>query len=233
MASIYELATLSEMAYDASRVTFGEWRRIDDHGPPSGRGFYAELYANTKCKEVVMAIRGTDGGTKDWSDIISNIQIGIGQTPAQLKDAEAAYKQFLVATKLHVGEKVNLYLTGHSLGGGLASLLSAKQAGLPTVTFNAPGMQRSYVGGHLINMIGLINLRSVDTSQMIHIRATGDAVSKVAGKHMGKVQDVYVDYWGGGKVFSAERNLAQHSIENMVSTLKIRAMYHNDLGFKV
>lgn len=149
-----------------------------------------------------------------------------------MKDADAAYKKFLNLTQQRY-KKYNLYLTGHSLGGGLASLLSAKQTGLPTVTFNAPGMQRSYVGGHLINMIGLINLRSVDTSQMIHIRATGDAVSKVAGKHMGKVQDVYVDYWGGGKVFSAERNLAQHSIENMVSTLKIRAMYHNDLGFKV
>ena len=236
MASIYELAVLSEMTYDSTRLAFTGWRRIDQYGDTSGRGFYAELYASSNRKEVVMAIRGTDAGnedeSEDWSDLLSNIQIGLGQTPLQLKYAGKAYKRFMLKIKLQLGEEYNVYLTGHSLGGGLASLLSAKNSGLPTVTFNAPGMQRSYIGGHLIDIIGYINLRSVDTSQMVHVRATGDVVSLAAGKHMGKVQDVYVDYWGDGKIIGASRHLAQHSIGNMVSTLQQRFMFHKDMAFK-
>jgi putative lipase involved disintegration of autophagic bodies len=110
--------------------------------------------------------------------------------------------------------------------------VSAKKAGLPTVTFNAPGMQRSYIGSHLINIIGYINLRYVNTSQMLHIRANADPVSIATGKHMGKVEEVYVDNWGDGKIFGASRHLAQHSIENMVDSLKTKYQYHDDLGFK-
>jgi putative lipase involved disintegration of autophagic bodies len=126
----------------------------------------------------------------------------------------------------------NLYLTGHSLGGGLASLLSAKKAGLPTVTFNAPGMQRSFIGSHLLDIIGRINLHYVDTSQMLHLRSTGDPVSSLTGKHMGKVEEVYVDAWGDGDVLGSSRHLAQHSIQNMVDSLKSKPWFHKDLGFK-
>lgn len=178
MASVFELANLSAMAYDATKFTFTDWMRRDNFGSPSGNGFYAEMYINSKSKDVVMAIRGTDGGDKDWSDFYSDLQIGLGKTPAQLKYAVDAYNQFLLSAKQRLGDTYNLYVTGHSLGGGLASLLSAKMAGLPTVTFNAPGMQRSYIGGHLINIIGYMNLSYVDTAQMLHIRATGDPVSK-------------------------------------------------------
>ncbi len=232
MASIYELVTLSGMAYDSTRTTFANWERIDKHGYPFGYGFYAELYKNIERKEAVIAIRGTDGGDKDWSDFRSDLQIGLGQIPSQLKDANKAYEHFLYTTKFHLGDIYNLYLTGHSLGGGLASLLSAKHNGLPTVTFNAPGMLRSYLGGYLINLIGYFRLQSVDTSQMKHIRATGDVVSLASGTHMGKVQTVYVDHWGDDKIMGTSRYLAQHSINNMVSTIKTSGSYRNDLGYK-
>ena len=100
MTSIFELATLSGMAYDANKVIFADWTRRDYYGNPSGSGFYAELYYHSKRKEVVMAIRGTDGGDKDWSDFLSDIQIGLGRTPVQIKHAEKAYKQFLQTAKL-------------------------------------------------------------------------------------------------------------------------------------
>ena len=233
VASIFELATLSAMAYDATKITFAGWVRIDKYGDFTGKGFYAELYLNSKRKEVVIAIRGTDGGDKDWSDFQSDIQIGLGRAPSQIKYAEEAYKKFLRRAETEFRLDYNLYLTGRSLGGGLASLLSAKKAGLPTITFNAPGMQRSYIGGHLINIIGHISLSYVDTSQMLHVRATGDPVSKGIGKHMGKVQEVYVDHWGDGKIFGSSRHLAQHSIENMVLTMKTKFWCQKDLGFKV
>lgn len=232
MASIHELATLSAMAYDAKRVTFSDWTRIDQHSDFSGKGFYAGLYLNGVRKEVAMAIRGTDFEEKDLSDFYSDIQIGLGKAPSQLKHAENAYKKFQRSARFKAGSNFNLYLTGHSLGGGLASLLSAKKTGLPTVTFNAPGMQRSYIGSHLINIIGYINLQYVDTSQMLHVRATGDPVSKSAGKHLGKIEDIYVDAWGDGKLLGSSRHLAQHSIENMVLSTKNKYWCQTDLGYK-
>jgi hypothetical protein len=67
---------------------------------------------------------------------------------------------------------------------------------------------------------------------MLHIRATGDPVSVATGKHMGKVEEVYVDCWGDGKIFGSSRHLAQHSINNMVDSLRGKYWYHTDLGFK-
>lgn len=173
-----------------------------------------------------------DCDDKDWSDFSSDLQIGLGQTPQQMYVAEKAYDRFISSAKKLAGYNFNLYLTGHSLGGGLASLLSAKKAGLPTVTFNAPGMQRSYIGGHVLRIVGRYNLRYVKTDQMLHIRATGDPVSVATGEHMGKVEEVYVDQWGDGKVLGASRHLAQHSIQNMVDSLRSKYHYNKDLGFK-
>lgn len=232
MASVYDLAKLSSMTYDATKVTFSDWMRRDSFGNSSGAGFYAEMYIRIKSREVVIAIRGTDGGDKDWSDFYSGIQLGLGKTPSQLKQAEEAYNFFLSSAKRRLGDTFDLYVTGHSLGGGLASLLSARKSGLPTVTFNAPGMQRSYIGGHLISIIGHVNLAYVNTSQMLHIRATGDLVSQMTGKHMGTIEEVYVDHWGGGDLLDAQRYLNQHSIENMVSALKSKFHYQKDLGYK-
>lgn len=232
MASVFDLANLSAITYDSSKTVFSKWVRRDNYGSSSGYGFYAELYSNSKRKEVVMAIRGTDFEDKDWSDFISDLQIGLGKAPTQINHAEKAYSQFTTKAKQEFKYDYNLYLTGHSLGGGLASLLSAKKAGLPTVTFNAPGMQRSYIGSHLINIVGHINLRYVDTSQMLHMRATGDPVSRAAGKHMGKIEDVYVDHWGDSKILGTSRHLAQHSIHNMVKSLNNKYWYKADLGFK-
>lgn len=73
MASVYELAKLSAMSYDATKLSFSDWKRKGQYGDSSGAGFYAELYVNSKQKEVAMAIRGTDGGDQDWSDFYSDI----------------------------------------------------------------------------------------------------------------------------------------------------------------
>jgi len=203
-------------------------------GPSSGAGFYCEYYYNTKKRDVVLAIRGTDAGGDeiDWSDVLSDIQIGLAHTPSQLIKAEKAYQNIKAIAKSDFNDRYNLYLTGHSLGGGLVSLLSAKHGGKPTVTFNAPGVQRSFVGGHLLDIIGRYNLNLVNTKQMLHIRANGDPVSIAAGKHMGTVEEVYVNKWGDEKILGASRHIAQHSIRNMVEALRDRpGLYSRDLGW--
>lgn len=231
MASVFDLANLSALAYDSSKITFSDWTRIGYHGAISGEGFFAEIYMQAKQKDIVLSIRGTDGDAFDKSDILSDLQLAIGRAPAQLEHAFVAYEKTRKLAEQHFGYNYNLYLTGHSLGGGLASLLSAKKAGLPTVTFNAPGMQRSFIGSHLIDMIGQYNLGYVKTAKMLHIRAMGDPVSAGTGKHMGEVKEIYVDKWGDGKLLGASRHLAQHSITNMVEALNKLSWYKKNLGW--
>ncbi len=247
MASVFELATLSEMTYDSKRVTFRDWKRKGKFGPPSGRSFYCEYYFNVKKREVVLAIRGTDAGDgeTDMSDIASDIQIGLAHTPSQLKKAKEAYSIVKSLASESFNHGYNFYLTGHSLGGGLASLLSAINGGKPTVTFNAPGVQRTFTGSHLINNLtptgsllntikNMYHMSSVNTDQMLHLRAVGDVVSLATGRHMGKVEDVYVGtYSGEDEDAEFAGFISQHSISNMVKSLRSKpGQYHKDLGWK-
>ncbi len=227
MASVFELANLSAMAYHSTRVKFESWFRRISYGYANGKGFYAEAYRNNIKREIVLAIRGTDFKDKDWRDIVADIQIASGQVPYQLNEALTAYDKESTISKR---DKFKIYLTGHSLGGGLSSLVAAKRGDVPVVTFNAPGMLRSFVSSHFIDLFGLINYHLLDKSRFLHIRASGDLVSMGPSYHMGKVEDVYVDNWGNGNLIGASRHLAQHSIDNMVACLKPKYWYHKDLN---
>ncbi|WP_321418123.1 hypothetical protein [uncultured Desulfobacter sp.] len=237
MASVFELANLSLMAYEWNKNSFYKWGRITAHGVPSGKGFYSELYYNPVKKEAVMAIRGTDGDKKDQKDFWSDLQIGIGQVPSQYKSAKIAYDEFKTILRGKKMQSSPFYLTGHSLGGGLASLLMAKETfSKPAfvVTFNSPGMEGPYIDSYsqiplLDETIGRYNYKCYfDKTPFLHLRATGDPIS-LKGRHIGKVEDVYVNAWGDGKILGVSRHLAQHSIENMVKTLKTMPWYNKDI----
>jgi hypothetical protein len=81
------------------------------------------------------------------------------------------------------GGLVGLYLTGHSLGGGLASMLG-KDYGDPLVTFNAPGMARAFADLRS-NEPGMAEARDEDR-KVLHICAFFDIVSRATGAHMGE-----------------------------------------------
>lgn len=91
-----------------------------------------------------MAIRGTDGDQKDKKDFWSDLQIAIGRVPSQYKSAKMAFDEFKnIAGRVKI-QSSSFYLTGHSLGNGLASILMEKESfPKPTfvVTFNSPGME--------------------------------------------------------------------------------------------
>jgi len=233
MASVFELAKLSKMTYDSTAVVYRDWYKKRHFGHSSGLGFYAELYFNHKKRDVVLAIRGTDMGGEDadWSDILSDVQIGLGQSPSQLIKAKDAYAAVKSIAKDEFRDNYNFYLTGHSLGGGLATILSARNGGKPTVTFNAPSAMRSFIGGYLFNSIGNYHLARLNTDNILHIRASGDMVSWLNGRHIGKVDDIYINHWGDSKMLGASRHLAQHSISNMVDSLRTNYFYLKDLGW--
>ena len=98
-------------------------------------GFSADIYQHEDGHYVV-AYRGSEVGTEqsqlmDW---VNNGQQGIGMDSAQYSSAIE-----LANRAQHVFGEGNVALTGHSLGGGLASAASLA-SGASAVTFNASGL---------------------------------------------------------------------------------------------
>ena len=100
-------------------------------------GFKAALYQSAfeRPPKLVMACAGTE----DWSDWSTNLQQGVGVETEQynmsMKLAQLVTRKFPVGT---------VDITGHSLGGGLASAATAV-TGAKGYTFNAAGLHPNTV----------------------------------------------------------------------------------------
>ncbi|QOW19586.1 DUF2974 domain-containing protein [Lysobacter ciconiae] len=102
--------------------------------------FKAEVYTDGE-GNFVLAYRGTAEGAADWGD---NFQQGLGfETGAADKftglAADSAIEFARVFGDGEAGAATNLAITGHSQGGGLASVASLA-TGIPAVTFDASGI---------------------------------------------------------------------------------------------
>lgn len=195
--TIYGLATLANAVYYWGQTLVGEWKQQQTYGNPSSDGFFAALY---RCgTRSVLAYRGTD----DAWDISPDSQILLGEVPCQMRQAEQAWSR----TSTYVGS-APLVLTGHSLGGALAAMIAAK-SGLPAVTFNAPGVARSYAASFRLPLVkpgtlpvtpssgpgmvaGAMALAKLDSSKIINIRANYDVVSLGTGPRLGRVETIPV-----------------------------------------
>lgn len=125
MATELELAAMAYMAYnpsDINNIPTGNWT-ADATGltRSSNTGFAATVYTNP-AGEIVIAFRGTDDNPEslfspDFEN--ANIPAAMGTYSSQVLEAIK-----LVADAMAAHPGVNISLTGHSLGGGLASLMS-------------------------------------------------------------------------------------------------------------
>jgi len=89
-----------------------------------GSGFSATTFVNNSTKNVVIAFEGTDFGPDKGilgSDGISDIVIGLGLGSSQLVRAAQVYENVLNTYK---AQGYTISFTGHSLGAGLASVMS-------------------------------------------------------------------------------------------------------------
>lgn len=197
--TVYELSTLALGVYDKDQTVIGNWTQRRDWTGPTG-GFYAALY---QCeRRWVLAVRGTD----DLLDVVPDAQIFGSWVPNQLTSARIAREEAIAIFEKNKGK--SLVLTGHSLGGGLAAML-ALEAKLPCVTFNAPGIARSYATQNLDHTFGPRGMAGLPVvgewyalfmafdpshdSRLINIRARGDIVSVGTGARMGRVDSIGVD----------------------------------------
>ena len=109
-----------------------------------GNGFYAATFQNTATGEVVIAYRGTNGPF----DAVADIQLVAGQVPQQFNDAKVYYQA--VADQYGAA---NVSVTGHSLGGAMASFVAANPDVTTTATaFNAPGVADVVSPGNYTNV---------------------------------------------------------------------------------
>lgn len=106
--------------------------QIDNMFAPKGSTYRAMLYENTETGELALSYRGTQTG-KDW---LENGRQGLGLQSDHYRRAMDLGEQIDLAAEMN-GQ--DLSITGHSLGGGMASAASVV-TGRKAVTFNAAGV---------------------------------------------------------------------------------------------
>jgi hypothetical protein len=199
--SVYQLATLANAVYYKGQTLVGQWRRSTTFGNPDSGGFFAAVYG---CGLMnVLAYRGTN----DPWDVSPDAQLLFGEVPSQIPQAELAWTRAVSALP-QPSSSASLVLTGHSLGGALAAMVAAK-SGVPAVTFNAPGVARSYAASFRLPFIkpgtlpitpltlpgavaGAVALAQLDSLRVINIRASYDVVSLGTGPRLGRVETIPV-----------------------------------------
>lgn len=102
-------------------------------------GFHAELYYNEVTDTYVISFAGTE--KNDWKDKQTDVRIGKNALYGEnnkIPQYEMAMEIAKVINKIPKEErdKLNIEVVGHSLGGGLASIVGL-ETGIETKTFNA------------------------------------------------------------------------------------------------
>jgi hypothetical protein len=168
VASVLDLAELSVHVYQEDPTSpLPDWSLVERY--PRGP-FFAALYR--RCDgEHVLAVRGTEPPSLAdwWNDAL----IITGRRVRQFPDVQHAALEALTAV---AGRP--LYVTGHSLGGALATLAAGTYR-LPCVTFNALGISRVAARARLWDR--------TDYTRLLHVRSTGDIayrVSPTVGRHL-------------------------------------------------
>ncbi|MEF8794505.1 lipase family protein [Thiohalorhabdus sp.] len=198
MVSNLEYAQLSQLAYggeDATLQSMGlqekGWGRTGLARSNPESGFFGEAFR--KGDEVVIAYRGTE----PWSDLYKDLlttdgKIALGLEDPQFVDALEFAKN---VQDTYQGLGVDISVTGHSLGGGLAQL-AADTFGWDGVTFEAPGMGNYSPptdGGLIDAFLQANNLSMGNVGDLTSYTVLGSGISTLPGEHIGTKHDLITE----------------------------------------
>jgi DUF2974 family protein len=146
-----------------------EWSYLG-HSSNNKWGFYGHAFTSNMLQITVIVFRGTDDLTIDWFG--SNFAFGLGYEPFQYK---YALEYFDIVKSSHHDDH-QYFVAGHSLGGGLAQLVSIAR-GIQAITFDAPGT--------MIPARNLFSQEDIDkATSLITSYIFGLNLINCAGKHL-------------------------------------------------
>ena len=158
--------------------------RVIDFNENKNTGFYADVLSNGN--DIIIAYRGTESG----QDIRNDVAMAKSKIPAQTTDALKIYDK---VKREH--PNADITVTGHSLGGSLAEIVSGIRGNL-AVTFNAYGIRDMFR-----------NKNALKEDNVVNYVNEYDAVSMVNGQnHIGEIYAVSND---------CKYPLENHKAENM------------------
>lgn len=196
----FMLAQLSSCAYVVAMTPCGsQWQLVDptqlgllDEQFNNG-SFSASLYFNSQTNEYVLVFRGTDD-LADWKD---NLLQAMGNSTSQYRQAVALAQSINLLLP-----NATLTVTGHSLGGGLASA-AALSINAPATVFNPAALHPAtadQLGLVYANAQVLIDVTTVDGDLLTRVQtpsvSQGTTRYTAPGEHrvLMPPSDVWVDY---------------------------------------
>lgn len=188
MADIIEYAILAGASYydtrsEVNRFPLPEfWSYFSRIQQSASSGFEAAAFQKTNAdgtKEIIISFAGTDPGDLT-GDIAADLALAAGRLSDQLVHAAAYYLQ----VKASAPANATISITGHSLGGGLASLVAAF-FGESAFTFDqAPFLNSALICSTTDPKTGVVTTRSVAQDLKATLLAAG-----VSPDRLGKLDD--------------------------------------------
>ncbi len=204
-----ETKSASEIAYKRNNAKIGDvfefpggkrWK-VADIKDDAKTGFRAVALKSVdeNDKRVIVAFAGSDEG-RDWDD---NLLQGAGITPKQ-------YKQSLdFANKWKASDGNNVILTGHSLGGGLASYASIK-TNLHATAVNSAPLALNHIG-----------LNPFDAHRITQYYVPGEMLSVV---NVGNQTDIRpgfgIPVQGQDSIYDLRSVISNHSLDHVAPDIK-------------
>lgn len=141
---ILKQASISVYPKGANKIPAGY--RVIDKAENKKNGFYAE--AMTNGKDIIVVYRGTE---RTLNDLKSDIAMAHSDIPAQATDAINFHDKVK-----RENPDMEVSVTGHSLGGSLAEIVSGIRGTL-AVTFNAYGVKDMFKAGTKLKEGNIVN----------------------------------------------------------------------------
>ncbi len=211
MTNLNTYAQMANRVYavpDWSRAQVNGWEtwRFGEGTENTTGGFHGCIYK--KNDEVVVVFRGTASAR----DALADVKLAIGFCPKQASAARDLYQR-----AANIFSNASIVLVGHSLGGGLAQVVSHWYK-VPFVTFNAPPMMGTIQKTKVNLLIPQKAWRSLKGSfkqgaEGHNYRLVGDVVSSRRTStlgHYGQVHDL---------MFPSRDPLSAHSMDTVEDLL--------------